>query len=109
LSQANSMARLGLLQRLPAVTLAMSLPLFFSVQLRRPPEFLRELPFVALWSWGVLATVTVPVLIVIEGAICVWLLWHREVGRSTLARHGIALCVAALAEGIFVIARRSSV
>jgi hypothetical protein len=98
-----------LLQRLPAVTLAMSLPLLFSVQLRRPPEFLRGLPFVVLWSWEVLAYVTVPVLIVIEGAICLWLLWHRAVGQSTLSRHGIALCVAMLAEVVFVIARRSVV
>ena len=101
------MARL--LERLPAVTLAMSLPLFFSVQLRRPPEFLQGLPFVILWSWGVLASVTVPVLIAGEGAICMWLLWLREAGQWTLLRHSTVLFVAILAEVIFIIVRRSSV
>src|SRR6266487_116421 len=95
-------------ERLPVITLAMSLPLFLSVQLKRPPEFLRGLPFVALWSWGVLAAVTVPVLILIESAVCLWLLWHRAGARSTLLRHGSALLVAILAEVVFVIARRSS-
>jgi hypothetical protein len=51
---------------LPVVTLWMSLPLFFSFQLKNPPEFLRGLPFVALWSWGVLGAITLPVLVVFE-------------------------------------------
>ena len=62
-------------------------------------ESLHGLPFVAVWTWGVVAAVALPVLIVIEAAICFWLLpgprrWaadpvvackctaHRSTGRS---------------------------
>jgi hypothetical protein len=97
-----------LLKGLPLVTLVMSLPLFLSAQLKSLPEFLRGLPFVALWSWGVVAVVMVPVLIAIECAICVRFLWHRAGDRSPLSRHAAALLVAVLAEVVFVIVRRSS-
>src|SRR5687767_5400218 len=97
-----------LLERLPVITVVMSLPLFFSLQLKRPPEFLRGLPFVAIWSWGVLGAVTVPMLIAIEGAVCLWLLWNRADTRAQLSRHGVALLVAILAEVVFMAARKSS-
>jgi hypothetical protein len=98
-----------LLKGLPLVTLVMSLPLFLSAQLKSPPAFLRGLPFVALWSWGVLAVAIVPVLIAMESAICAWLLWRRTGYRSPLSRHAAALLVAVLAEVVFLIVRSSSV
>jgi hypothetical protein len=55
-----------LLERLPFVTITMSVPLFFSMHLKRPPESLHGLPFLAVWTWGVVAVVALPVLIVIE-------------------------------------------
>jgi hypothetical protein len=93
------------LERLPLITLVMSLPLFFSVQLQRPPGFLQGLPFVVLWTWGVVAALIVPLLIIIEGAFCLWLLFHRPIIRSTLFWHGGALCVAILAETVFLLTR----
>lgn len=97
-----------LLERyLPVITLAMSLPLFFTLQLRNPPESLRGLPFVALWSWGVLAAITLPILVIFEVVMCAWLLWHRSAGHSTLWRHGTALLAAVVAEVVFLLARRS--
>ena len=85
----------------------MSLPLFFSVQLKNPPEYLRGLAFVALWSWGVLAAITLPILGVLEFVMCAWLLWHRPAEQSTLWRNGTALLAAIAAEVVFLLARRS--
>ena len=93
-------------RHLPIVTLALSLPLFFSFQLKNPPEFLNGLPFVAVWTWGVLASVTLPILVVLEGVMCCWFLW-RPIGPSTSWRHGAALLAAVVAEVVFVLARRS--
>ena len=98
-----------LLEKLPLITLAMSLPLFFTMQLKKPPEFLQGLPFVAFWSWGVLGALSVPILIAIETAVCFWFLWYRTGSRAQLTRHGIALLVAVLAEVVFVTARKNSV
>jgi hypothetical protein len=97
-----------LLERyLPVITLVMSLPLFFSLQLKSPPEFLRGLPFVALWSWGVLAAVTLPILVALEIVMCTWLLLHRTAARSTLWLHGAAFLAAIVAEFVFLLARKS--
>src|SRR5216117_1180432 len=98
-----------LLQKaLPILTLAMSLPLFLSFQLKRPPEFLEGAPFVFLWSWGVLSAITLPFLMVLEATRCVWLLWHSGVeARVLVPLHATAVVVSVLAEIVFVAARRS--
>jgi hypothetical protein len=95
-----------LLEQLPAVTLAMSLPLFFTVQLKNPPEFLHGPLFIAMWTWAVVAVVTLPVLVAAELAMC-WWLWSRAGTRSSLGWHGRALVVAIWAEVVFTVARRS--
>src|SRR5262249_6825051 len=100
-----SIARL--LDRLPPVTLAMSLPLVFSWQLKKPPAFFHGLSFIALWTWGLLAIVAVPTLVVIECVVCFWLLRHRAARRSRLSWHVSALFVAVLAEVVFVMARNA--
>jgi hypothetical protein len=91
------------LNKIPIITVVMSLPLLFSAQLRQPPEWLYGLPFIVTWTWGLLAIVTVPVLLVIECAVCLWLLSHRTAVHSTLWRHAGALVVAGLAEAVYMI------
>ena len=81
----------------------MSLPLLFSSQLKSPPRFFNGLPFAAIWTWGVVAAVLLPVLLIGEGAICVWLGRQRAGGRSTLSRHVGALLVAIAAEIVFLL------
>src|SRR4029079_9829788 len=44
------------------LTIAMSLPLLFSFQLKAPPDLLRGLPFMLIWTWAVVSALTVPVL-----------------------------------------------
>jgi hypothetical protein len=100
----NSLWRL--FERLPVVTLAMSLPLFFSVQLKNPPEFLHGPLLIATWTWAVVAVVTLPVLVAAELALC-WWLWSRAGTRSLLGWHGRALVVAIWAELVFMVARGS--
>ena len=97
------------LDRLPVLVVAMSLPLFFSELLKNPPAFLQGLPFVVVWTWGVVAAVVLPLLLVVEGGTCAWLLSQRPGERSPLSWHVGALLIAVAAEVIFVMARRSSV
>lgn len=96
------------LDRLPVLVVAMSLPLFFSVQLKHPPTFLEGLPFVAVWTWGIVAAVVLPLLLVVEGGTCAWLLSQRVGERSPLSWHVGALLIAVAAEVVFILARRSS-
>jgi hypothetical protein len=42
------------------LTLVMSAPLFLSFQLKTPPEALTGLPFILLWTWGIIAAITLP-------------------------------------------------
>ena len=44
------------------LTLGMSLPLLFSFQLKTPPTFLQGLPFIMIWTRGVVSAITVPFL-----------------------------------------------
>ena len=83
----------------------MSLPLFFSFQLKTPPEFLTGLPFVALWTWGALAVIALPILLFLEIAMCGLMLWHRPTNRATVWRHSAALLVAVFAYIVFLLAR----
>ena len=89
------------------LTLGMSLPLLFSFQLKTPPDFLQGLPFVMLWTWGVVSAITVPVLAGLEVAACVLHLRHRGQDEAALLFHAPALVVAIVAEIVFVSARRS--
>ncbi len=104
-SKGLMMAEARLWDRLRSVTLLMSVPLFFTVQLKRPPEILHGPAFAAIWSFGVIAAVTLPLFIVAEGAICWWLLRHPSDMRSRLSWHAGALLFAVVAEAVFVIAR----
>jgi hypothetical protein len=99
---------LRLLERhLPVITLFTSLPLFFSFQIKYPPKFLEGLPYAALWTWGTLATLALPVLVAFEFVMCAWLLWNRPAERATSWRHGSAFLAAIVAEVVFVLARRN--
>jgi len=91
------------LHRLPVIVVAMSLPLLFSSQLKAPATFLNGLPFAAIWTWGVVAAILLPVLLIGECATCVWLLGRRTGNRSTLSRHAGALLIATAAEVVFVV------
>ena len=101
----NTMRRL---HRLPVIVLVISLPLFFSYQLKRPPAFLTGLPFVAVWTWGIAAAVLLPVLLIVEAGTCAWVLSNRTREDPRLAWHAAALFIGIAAEAIFIMARRSS-
>jgi hypothetical protein len=93
-------------------TLAMSVPLLFSFQLKAPPPYwylLQGVPYILIWTWAVLSTITVPVLTGLEMIACVFHLRRRNQGEATagLAFHATALVVAIAGEIVFVSARRS--
>jgi hypothetical protein len=54
------------------LTLGMSVPLLFSFQLKAPPPYLQGLPFILIWTWAVVSTITVPVLTGLEIIACVF-------------------------------------
>ena len=94
-----------LFERLPVVTVVLSVPLFFSMQLNHPPEYLHGLLFVVVWTWAVIAAIALPVLVVIESAACWWL--RDRLGTRSQVGHCMALAVALAAEAIFVLAARN--
>ena len=82
--------------------MVMSVPLFLSFQLKRPPDFLEGIPFILLWTWGVLATIAVPVFIAAEVAYCLLaLVVNAGRPRAPLTWHALALIVATLAYVVF--------
>jgi hypothetical protein len=91
---------------LPIVTVVMSAPLFLSFQLRRPPDSLYGVPYILLWTWSVLATGTVPLLIAAETVFCLWIVL-RNTNRlqTSLGWHVLALIVATVAYAVFRLAR----
>lgn len=95
-------------ERLPLFVMMMSVPLFFSYQFKRPPDFLEGIPFVVLWTWGIVSALIVPVLAVAEVVLLSRLWLRRPTGDSPLMWHGAALLVAVAAEICFFLARRSS-
>ena len=98
---------MGGLRQLSAAVIAMSLPLFFSHQLKSPPVWLNGLPFVALWTWGVIAAVVLPVLLIVEGATCAWLRWRRTAAHPKLGWHMGAMLIGIAAEVVFIVRRNS--
>jgi hypothetical protein len=98
-----------LIWQLPVLTLLMSVPLFFSFHLISPSERFRGVPFVVLWSWGVLSAVTLPVLLVVEIVCCSWWLFRQSTGHIDLWRHAFAILVALVAEVVFIAARMMAV
>jgi hypothetical protein len=68
-------------RQLAMLTLGMSVPLLFSFQLKAPPAFLQGLPFILIWTWAVVSTITVPVLTGLEIIACVFHLRRRHKGR----------------------------
>src|SRR5262245_43317900 len=94
-----------LFDRLPVVTLVMSVPLFFSMQLKKPPADFQGLFFIAVWTWGVIASIALPMLILVESAACWWL--RERLTKRAVSRHCTALLVAFLAEAVFLMAVRS--
>jgi len=91
------------------LTLGMSLPLLFSFQLKTPPTFLQGLPFIMIWTRGVVSAITVPFLTGLEIVACVFQLRRRNQGetKAALEFHATALVVAIVAEIVFMSARRS--
>jgi hypothetical protein len=96
------------LRRLPVIILVMSVPLFFSYRLKRPPAFLTGMPFATVWTWGIAAAVLLPMLLIVETATCAKLLSNRTKEGPSLAWHAAALFTGIASEAIFIMARRSS-
>ena len=91
---------------LPITTLVASAPLFLSFQLKQPPDSLHGTPFILLWTWGVLATVAVPLLVAAEVVYCVSILvTRRGRPRPPLTWHVVSLLIATLAYVVFRVAR----
>jgi len=90
-------------------TIAMSVPLLFSFQQKAPPDSLRGVPYILIWTWAVLSTLAVPVLSGLEIIACVFHLRRRNRGeaKAALPFHATALVVAIVAEIVFMSARRS--
>src|SRR5437879_98931 len=90
------------------LTLGMSLPLLFSFQLKTPPAFLQGLPFILIWTWGVVGAITVPVLTGLEIVACIFHLRRLDQGeaKAALPFHATALVVAIVADIVFMSARR---
>jgi hypothetical protein len=95
------------LNQLPGVLLVTSVPLFFTRQLNSLPAYVHGLPFVALWTSAVVAALLVPLLLLLEGGTCAWLLARRAGQRSKMSWHITALLVGIAAEAVFIIARMS--
>jgi hypothetical protein len=90
------------------LTLGMSLPLLFSVQLQAPPNFFAGVPYILIWTWAVVSVITVPVLIGVEIIACVLHVRRQNLGearRTLLLFHATALVVALVAEIVFMSAR----
>jgi hypothetical protein len=89
------------------LTIAMSLPLLFSFQLKAPPDLLHGLPFALIWTWAIVSALTVPVLAGLE--IVAWFVHFRHQNHDEVALpfHATALAVAIVAEVLFMSARRS--
>jgi hypothetical protein len=89
------------------LTVGMSLPLLLSFHLKSPPDFLRGLPFVLIWTWAVASALTVPLLVGLQIVACAF--HYRQRGRSKmpLLLHATALLVAMIAEVVFISARRT--
>ncbi len=85
---------------LAVLTVAMSIPLFFTYAIKHtlfPQGYL----FVFMYSAGLISVIVVPVLLVIEGAL-LFVFWQS---RNIARWHAVALAVAVLAETVFLIAR----
>lgn len=89
------------------LTIAMSLPLLFSFQLTAPPDLLRGLPFILIWTWAIVSALTVPILAGLEMVACFARFRHRGHDEMALPFHATALVVAIVGEVVFMSARRS--
>jgi hypothetical protein len=107
LSSKNSDMRVFASRQFALLTVGMSLPLLFSFQLKAPPELLRGMPFILIWTWAVVGALTVPVLAGLEIVACVFRFRQRDHGEVPLLFHATALVVAIVAEVVFMSARRS--
>src|SRR3954471_16531587 len=87
------------------LTIAMSLPLLFSFQLKAPPDLLRGLPFILIWTWAIVSALAVPVLAGLEMVACFVHFRYRDHDEAARAFHATALVVAIVAEVVFVSAR----
>ena len=88
---------------LAALTIIMSVPLFASYQIKHvlfSPGYL----FVTLYTWGLIAVLLVPVLLVIE-IIFVVVALRRNASSRVVGLHAVAIAVAVSAEALFLFVR----
>ena len=88
--------------QLALLTVGMSLPLLLSFQLKSPPDFLRGLPFILIWTWAVASALTVPLLAGLHIVACALHCRQSGRGKMPLLLHATALLVAIVAEVIFI-------
>jgi hypothetical protein len=104
--EADRIMGLGSPRWLPIITIAMSIPLLLSYNIKHF-AFPAGYPYVVLYTWGLLSVLIVPILLLIECVVTFRILFSQYVGhrRSALFWNILALGVASIAELTFIIVR----
>lgn len=91
---------------LAIITIIMSIPLFLSYNIKHV-VFPEGLPFVILFSWGLVSVFLVPILLLVEiGVLCSLLLSSElSVGSTQVAYTSFAIFVAAGSIAVFLFVR----
>lgn len=92
---------------LPTLTIAMSIPLLLSYNIKHLvfPEGYR---YVILYTWGLLSVLVVPILLLLECVVTFCIVASESIGnrRSALFWNILAISIAAIAELTFIIVRK---
>jgi hypothetical protein len=99
---------LKFVNRLALLTVVMSIPLLLSFNIKYV-WFPQGLPYIFLYSWGLLSVLVTPVLMLlgIITTIHIWLSSDVKSKASLFAWNSLGLCVGIIAELVFVAARNS--
>ncbi len=97
----------SLVKWVAGLTIFFGLPLYFT-KLIRETRFPEGFPFVFMYTWGLVAAVALPVLLLLE----LYLLIRgfkggsQEIARGLLYVNAFAVCFGAAAECVFLLGRR---
>jgi len=87
---------------LAVATIVMSIPLFASYPIKH--TLFPGYAFVAMFTWGLIAVLAVPILLGCEFLIIV-IAFRRHADRAQIRIHEFAAIIAILAEGVFLYVR----
>jgi hypothetical protein len=94
---------------LPVATITMSIPLFLSYNIKYG-VFPQGVPYVILFTWGLLSVIAVPILLLIECFVILRILKSAYIAnkKSLLIVNAVAIIIASIAGLIFVVVRNGS-